>query len=168
MAIRIPIITDLQDKGIKDAKKAFGDFKASVANAEGGLGKFKAGSKSIMDSVGANAAGFAVAGGFEPGHPWRDAALHAIFLGFVFSMVIGHAPIIFPAVMRVKIPYSPLFYLPLIVLHLSLAWRVTGSLSDVWLLRQSGGLINGVSLALFILTLLFTVVRAASQRKEVS
>ena len=63
MAIRIPIITDLQDKGIKDAKKAFGDFKASVANAEGGLGKFKAGSKSIMDSVGANAAGFAVAGG---------------------------------------------------------------------------------------------------------
>lgn len=63
MAIRIPIITDLQDKGIKDAKKAFGDFKTSVANAEGGLGKFKAGSKSIMDSVGANAAGFAVAGG---------------------------------------------------------------------------------------------------------
>ena len=63
MAIRIPIITDLQDKGIRDAKKAFGDFKTSVANAEGGLGKFKAGSKSIMDSVGANAAGFAVAGG---------------------------------------------------------------------------------------------------------
>lgn len=112
-------------------------------------------------------AAMGVAGGFEPGHPWRDAALHAIFLGFVFSMVIGHAPIIFPAVMRVKIPYSPLFYLPLIALHLSLAWRVTGSLSDVWLLRQSGGLINGVSLALFILTLLFTVARAASKRKEV-
>jgi hypothetical protein len=62
MAIRIPIITDLQDKGIRDAKKAFGDFKTSVANAEGGLGKFKAGSKSIMDSVGANAASFAIAG----------------------------------------------------------------------------------------------------------
>ena len=63
MAIRIPIITDLQDKGIRDAKAAFGDFKTSVANAEGGLGKFKAGSKSIMDSVGENAAGLAVAGG---------------------------------------------------------------------------------------------------------
>ena len=63
MAIRIPIITDLQDKGIRDAKKAFGDFKASVANAEGGLGKFKAGSKSIMDSVGANAASFGLAAG---------------------------------------------------------------------------------------------------------
>lgn len=63
MAIRIPIITDLQDQGIKDAKKAFSDFKTSVANAEGGLGKFKAGSKSIMDSVQANAASFAIAGG---------------------------------------------------------------------------------------------------------
>ena len=63
MAIRIPIITDLQDKGIRDAKKAFGDFKTSVANAEGGLGKFKAGSKSVMDSVAANAGTFAIAGG---------------------------------------------------------------------------------------------------------
>ena len=63
MAIRIPIITDLQDKGIRDAKAAFGNFKTSVANAEGGLGKFQAGSKSIMDSVAANAATFAIAGG---------------------------------------------------------------------------------------------------------
>ena len=67
MAIRIPIITDLQDKGIRDAKKAFGDFKAAVGNAEGGLGKFKAGSKSIMDSVSANAASFAIAGGIAFG-----------------------------------------------------------------------------------------------------
>ena len=67
MAIRIPIITDLQDKGIKDAKKAFGDFKAAVGGAEGGLAKFKAGSKSVMDSVKENAASFAVAGGIAFG-----------------------------------------------------------------------------------------------------
>jgi hypothetical protein len=62
MAIRIPIITDLEDKGIKQAKIAFGNFKSAVADAEGGLGKFKAGSKSIMDSVSANAGAFALAG----------------------------------------------------------------------------------------------------------
>ena len=67
MAIRIPIITDLQDKGIRDAKAAFGNFKTSVANAEGGLNKFKAGSKSVMDSVSANAASFAIAGGIAFG-----------------------------------------------------------------------------------------------------
>jgi len=63
MAIRIPIITDLQDKGIRDAKKAFGDFKIAVNNAEGGLGKFKAGSKVAFDAVKANAGNLAMAGG---------------------------------------------------------------------------------------------------------
>ena len=62
MAIRIPIITDLQDKGIRDAKKAFGDFKTAVNNAEGGMGKFKAGSKVAFDAVKANAGTLAVAG----------------------------------------------------------------------------------------------------------
>jgi hypothetical protein len=62
MAIRIPIITDLQDQGIKQAKIAFGNFKTAVGDAEGGLGKFKAGSKSVMDSVSANSGAFALAG----------------------------------------------------------------------------------------------------------
>ena len=105
-------------------------------------------------------------GAFELGHPWRDSALHAIFLGFVFSMVIGHAPIIFPAVMRVKIPYHPFFYLPLAALHLSLLARSVGNLGDFAPWRQSGALLNALSLALFVLTLLVSVARgAASQRK---
>jgi len=106
-----------------------------------------------------------LAGAFEPGHPWRDSALHAIFLGFVFSMVIGHAAIIFPAVMRVKIPYHPFFYLPLAALQLSLGLRVVGNLGDGWALRQSGALLNALSLALFVLTILISVIRGASNQK---
>ena len=63
MAINIPIITSLEDTGIKNAKAAFGDFKTAVGQAEGGLGKFKAGSKVALDAVKANAANFAVAAG---------------------------------------------------------------------------------------------------------
>jgi hypothetical protein len=37
MAINIPIITSLEDTGIKNAKAAFGDFKAAVGKAEGGI-----------------------------------------------------------------------------------------------------------------------------------
>ena len=107
-----------------------------------------------------------LAGAFANGHPWRDSALHAIFLGFVFSMVIGHAPIIFPAVMRVKIPYHPFFYLPLAALQLSLVLRVVGDIDAWWGLRQLGSALNALSLALFILTLLVSVVRAA-RNKEV-
>jgi hypothetical protein len=63
MAINIPIITSLEDKGIKAAKAAFANFKTSVADVEGGMNKFKAGSKSALDAVGANAQAFAIAGG---------------------------------------------------------------------------------------------------------
>jgi hypothetical protein len=104
-------------------------------------------------------------GAFMPGHAWRDAALHAVFIGFVFSMVIGHAPIIFPAVMRVRIPYHPFFYLPLLALHASLLLRVAGNLGESWALRQTGAVLNAVSLALFVLTILLSVARGAASRK---
>jgi len=100
-----------------------------------------------------------LAGGFLPGHPWRDAALHAVGLGFVFAMVFGHAPIIFPAVVRVRIAYHTAFYLPLLVLHVSLAWRVLGSVGGDFALRRAGGLANAVALLLFVVAMLSSVVR---------
>ena len=63
MAINIPIITSLEDSGIRAAKAAFGNFKTAVADAEGGMGKFKAGSNVALDAVKANAGNFAIAAG---------------------------------------------------------------------------------------------------------
>ena len=104
-----------------------------------------------------------LAGAFVPGHAWRDAALHAIGLGFVFAMVFGHAPIIFPAVTRIKIPYHPALYLPLTLLHLTLALRVFGSLDGNFALRQQAALLNGLVLVVFIATLV-TLIRRNAQR----
>ncbi|MBT9521526.1 MAG: hypothetical protein IV101_11600, partial [Dechloromonas sp.] len=104
-----------------------------------------------------------LAGAFAPGHEWRDAALHAIGLGFVFSMVFGHAPIIFPAVTRIKIPYHPALYLPLALLHLTLALRVFGGLNDNFDLRHTAALLNGLVLLIFIATLV-TLVRRNAKR----
>jgi hypothetical protein len=73
-----------------------------------------------------------------------DAALHAIFVGFVFSMVFGHAPVILPAVLRVSLPYHAILYAPLIVLHASLAVRVAASV-------EIGAWGNAAAIALFIL-----------------
>ncbi|MGY0195813.1 hypothetical protein ACWA7J_12155 [Leptothrix sp. BB-4] len=41
--------------------------------------------------------------GLALGCPGRDLALHALGLGFIVSMVMGHAPVILPAVARVKL-----------------------------------------------------------------
>lgn len=88
-----------------------------------------------------------------------DFALHALMVGFVFSMVFGHAPIIFPAVARVPIPYHPVFYLPLTVLHASLALRLAGDASGEPTLRSLGGAGNGLALLLFVLTMVGAVLR---------
>lgn len=79
-----------------------------------------------------------------------DAALHAIFVGFVFSMVFGHAPVILPAVLRVRFPYHPLLYAPLVLLHASLAVRVFFS-------TPLGAWGNAAAIALFILVAMFLV-----------
>lgn len=89
----------------------------------------------------------------------RDAFLHALFLGFVFSMVFGHAPLIFPAVTRFAVPYHPMFYLHLAALHLSLAVRVIGDLTGLGELRALGGAANGIAILLFVLNTVSAAVR---------
>jgi hypothetical protein len=102
-------------------------------------------------------------GGVAAG-PRYDALLHAIFLGFVFSMIFGHAPIVFPAVLGVPLAYRPTLYIPLILLHLSLILRVVGDLGGWWVGRQWGGLINGVALLLFLANTAWVVRHAAVSR----
>ncbi len=96
-----------------------------------------------------------------------DAVLHAILIGFVFSMVFGHAPIIFPAVMKVKMPYHWTFYLPLLVLHASLLLRLVGSGLMRPELHSLGGLLNAAALALFILSTVSSVIRGSRAGKTV-
>ena len=92
-----------------------------------------------------------------------DAFMHAIMVGFVFSMIFGHAPIIFPAVAKVKIPYHPTFYQPLIVLHVSLIVRIAGDLMPDQLCRSIGGALNGIALLLFLLSTVIATFRSKKQ-----
>ena len=88
--------------------------------------------------------------GAESAGPMYDLILHSVFVGFVFGMVFGHAPIIFPAVLGLDIRYSSIFYLPLILLQASLALRVVGSLAGLILVRQWGGLLNAIAILAFL------------------
>jgi hypothetical protein len=99
------------------------------------------------------------AGGLSPGSPSYDAALHALGLGFVFSMVFGHAPIIFPAVLRIGVPYHPTFYLPLALLHLSLLVRLAGDAAGQFAWTRFGALLNALALAAFIVSTVSAAVR---------
>ncbi|AWN39569.1 hypothetical protein [Methylobacterium durans] len=57
-----------------------------------------------------------------------DMAVHAVLLGFVLSMVFGHALVILPAVGGVRVRYAPVLYGPLTVLHASVVFRLGADL----------------------------------------
>jgi hypothetical protein len=82
-----------------------------------------------------------------------DAAVHAIAIGFVLSMVFGHAPIILPAVLGIRLRFSGFAYAPLALLHASMALRV-GSDLFAWVdLRAASGIVTVVALAGYAATL---------------
>lgn len=85
-----------------------------------------------------------------------DALLHSILIGFVISMVFGHALIILPAVAGVRLAYHPALYVPFATLHLSVLLRVTGDLMELEGLRQSSGLVTVLAVLGFALTNMIT------------
>jgi hypothetical protein len=95
-----------------------------------------------------------------------DATLHAIFLGFVFSMVFGHAPVILPSVTRLAVPYHPFFYAHWALLQLSLLLRVIAlpaGMADAYPLAAA---LNGIAILLFMLNTISAVVRGRLKAKR--
>ena len=86
-----------------------------------------------------------------------DPALHAVFVGFAFAMVFGHAPIILPAVLRIAVPFRPRLYAPLLLLHAGLGLRVAGQLGGWPAAWQWGGVGNAAAILLF-----FALIAAAA------
>lgn len=93
-----------------------------------------------------------------------DAILHAIFLGFAFAMIFGHAPIIFPAVLAIRMEYYPRFYAHLALLQLSVLIRITCDMSGSWSGRQAAGLANALAILLFLANTLAAMRSAVTHR----
>lgn len=87
-----------------------------------------------------------------------DGALHAFFLGFVFSMIFGHAPVIFPSVLELPVAFRPWSYGPLILLHGSLALRLLADAGGWAPGRTWGAAGNALAIALFFLTMVLSQV----------
>lgn len=80
-----------------------------------------------------------------------DLYIHTFFLGFGFSMIWAHAPIILPVVLQLKVrPFHPVIWLFWSVFQLSLLGRILVSMTDYVYLRKVLGMINGLTiLAMF-------------------
>jgi hypothetical protein len=89
---------------------------------------------------------------------YYDAGLHAFFLGFVFSMIFAHAPIILPSIAKLTIsPFSKLLYIWFALLQLSLIMRVAADVMGDYNHRKISGLISVIAILFFFLNLLMVV-----------
>lgn len=97
--------------------------------------------------------------------PDYAALLHAFLLGFVFSMIFGHAPIILPAITGLQVTYTRLFYAPLILLHAALAYRTYGSLTLDFTAQRWGGLLNAAAILSFMLITVWSILHSDLMRR---
>ncbi len=90
-----------------------------------------------------------------------DIVVHTFFLGFIFSMIFAHGPIILPGVLGLTVkPYHPLFYIPLIILYASLIIRVaTDAMLVPFFLRSVSGWISFAGILFYFVLLLTSTVR---------
>lgn len=96
-----------------------------------------------------------------------DAAIHTVFIGFVLSLIMAHAPVILPAVLRVSLPYSPLMYGPAALLQLGLVVRVgLGDFYDLELAVQIGGTLNVAAVLLFAAVVALAAIRQRIARSK--
>lgn len=98
--------------------------------------------------------------GGAPAGAAYDVVVHGTFLGFAMSMVLAHAPVILPAVLRVRLPYAPVMWLPLLLLHASLLARVltaVAGLDGSWQVALAG---NVLALLAFLLVSVLTSASA--------
>jgi len=81
-----------------------------------------------------------------------DAIVHALTVGFAVSMVIAHAPVIIPSVIRREVPYHFSMWVPLVLFHLSLLIRFLSGAREAALPWRFGGTVGVCAFLLFVVT----------------
>lgn len=98
---------------------------------------------------------------------WYDAVLHCFFIGFIFSMIFSHAPIIIPCIIKkpVKI-YRPILYFWFGMLHISLASRIVADVFILMELRKWSGMFNGIAILAFFASVVWITRKELKQFKS--
>lgn len=87
--------------------------------------------------------------------PVYDTVIHAVFLGFAISMVIAHVAVILPAVLGIRLPYHPVLWVPLVVLHAGMVVRIgLGNGAGIPTAMTAGSIVTVAALLVLVLTVL--------------
>ena len=95
-----------------------------------------------------------------------DATVHTFFLGFAFSMIFAHGPIILPGVLGISVkPYHKILYLWLLLLHGSWLTRIAADIILNFELRKYSGIAAAISIIGYFATM--AILTSKSLRRNV-
>lgn len=100
-----------------------------------------------------------------PDHLYYDAYLHSFFLGFIFSMIFAHAPVIFPSLTGREVGYYDRFYIHYLLLQVSLIIRLAGDFMSDNMIRELGGILNGLAIVIFLISTIAAVFQTQRSLK---
>jgi len=95
-----------------------------------------------------------------------DILVHSFFIGYTFSMIFAHGPIILPGVLGiVSKPYHPILYASFFLVQGSLLFRLIADslLHSEW--RRWSGILTGAGILLYFATLIALVLRERYHEK---
>jgi hypothetical protein len=99
--------------------------------------------------------------------PLYDITLHSFFIGFLFSIVMAHGPKVLPSLLGLNIsPFHPLLYLWFALLQGSLITRIAANFLNAYTLRQWAGLVNGIAMLAFFLTMAVLLIVSLKKLKQ--
>lgn len=96
-----------------------------------------------------------------------DALLHSYFLGFTISMVFAHGPIIFPSLLnKTGHQFHSVLWLWLGLFQASVIARMIADLQEMPLLRKWSGMVNGIVILFFLITMFVLVQKGRTLQQS--
>lgn len=90
-----------------------------------------------------------------------DALIHSFFLGFVFSMIFAHGPMILPGIMGIAaIPFDKILYGWLVVLQVSWLARIFSDVLVEMEIRKFSGLLSAIAIVGYLITIATLTIKS--------
>jgi hypothetical protein len=89
-----------------------------------------------------------------------DIIVHGFFIGFVFSMIFAHGPMILPGIMGISTnPFSKILYVWLSLLHVSWIVRIFADVTMDMQIRKISGLLSAAAILGYFVTMAMLTFR---------
>ena len=94
-----------------------------------------------------------------------DVIVHTFFIGFVFSMIFAHGPVILPGVLGSSVkPFAPQLYIWLFLLHASLWLRIGSDSLGLTDVRKISGVITSLSIIGYFANVAFLLIKQGASK----